>query len=230
MNEKRPDSPAAPNAATPVEPGADGCWRSIGVTGARSCPRLQEYIHCRNCPVYAAAGRALLEQPASPAQLVEWTAGIAQERQERQRGTLSAGVFRIGEEWLALPTTFFFEVVNCMPIRRLPHAKDGIMLGLTVIRGEILLCMSLAALLGIDPGEEEPTRFCVIGGTDGRWVFPVQEVKGILHYRQAELQPVPTALNVGVQVFSHGLLDFNDWQAGLLDEHMLLHALERSIR
>lgn len=34
--------------------------------GDRSCLQLSEVKHCRNCPVYAAAGRALLERPIPP--------------------------------------------------------------------------------------------------------------------------------------------------------------------
>ena len=33
----------------------DDCWNRIGVLGDGSCPRLAEHIHCRNCPVHAAA-------------------------------------------------------------------------------------------------------------------------------------------------------------------------------
>src|SRR3981081_1849213 len=42
----------------------DDCWNRIGVHGDRSCAELQRHIHCRNCPVFAAAARALLDVPA----------------------------------------------------------------------------------------------------------------------------------------------------------------------
>ncbi len=39
-------------------PSVDDCWNRIGVRGDRSCPKLAEHIHCRNCPVHAAAASA----------------------------------------------------------------------------------------------------------------------------------------------------------------------------
>ena len=29
----------------------DDCWNRIGVRGDASCPKLDDYVHCRNCPV-----------------------------------------------------------------------------------------------------------------------------------------------------------------------------------
>ena len=31
----------------------DDCWNRIGVHGDKSCPLLDEHVHCRNCAVYA---------------------------------------------------------------------------------------------------------------------------------------------------------------------------------
>lgn len=206
------------------------CWHRIGVAGSRTCPKLADHIHCRNCPTYASAGRALLNQTANDAQLMEWTTNIARERADRQRGQLSAGVFRIGDEWLALPTRIFAEIVDCVPVRRLPHTSGNIMLGLASIRGEIQICLSLAALLGIQTGGEPLRRFCLIGEGKGRWVFPVQEVLGIIRYREDELQEAPVAANAGLTLFSRGLLDCAGHLVGLLDEAMLLHAMGRSLQ
>ena len=40
----------------------DDCWNRIGIRGDQSCPKLPEYVHCRNCPVYASAARRLLDR------------------------------------------------------------------------------------------------------------------------------------------------------------------------
>ena len=52
---------------------ADACWNRIGVQGDRSCPRLMEAVHCRNCPVFSAAGQQLFQREAPPEYLDEWT-------------------------------------------------------------------------------------------------------------------------------------------------------------
>ncbi|MFO6078862.1 hypothetical protein ACLBUY_12210, partial [Pseudomonas aeruginosa] len=42
----------------------DDCWNRIGVHGDKSCERLAEHVHCRNCEVYAAAATYLLDRIA----------------------------------------------------------------------------------------------------------------------------------------------------------------------
>ena len=51
-----PDS--SENGSQSHLPGAGDCWNKIGVSGDLSCPELNTHIHCRNCPVFAAAARA----------------------------------------------------------------------------------------------------------------------------------------------------------------------------
>ncbi len=45
----------------------DDCWNRIGVRGDKTCERLAEHVHCRNCPVHAAAANRLLDRLALPA-------------------------------------------------------------------------------------------------------------------------------------------------------------------
>ena len=54
-----------------------GCWARIGVAGDRSCAELGERVHCRNCPAYEAAGRALLDREPPPGYLAEWAQALA---------------------------------------------------------------------------------------------------------------------------------------------------------
>src|SRR6185437_11805294 len=93
--------PAAPDSA---QTAIDDCWNRIGVRGDFSCPKLETYIHCRNCPVHAAAGTVLLDREPQPGHLAEWTRHIAREKPAPEAGAQSVVVFRIGAEWLALPT------------------------------------------------------------------------------------------------------------------------------
>ncbi|WZB76062.1 hypothetical protein WJ972_09265 [Achromobacter insuavis] len=40
----------------------DDCWNRIGSRGDKRCERLPEYVHCRNCPVYAGAAKRILDR------------------------------------------------------------------------------------------------------------------------------------------------------------------------
>jgi Chemotaxis signal transduction protein len=133
----------------------DDCWNQIGVDGDRSCVQLKTVIHCRNCPIYSAVGRSLLEREAPSEYLQEWTEILAKTQPDstqnsvvgtviRSSETLSIMVFRLGEEWLALPVRLLQEVTQPCIIHTLPHRSDDLFLGLVNIRGEILLCISLS--------------------------------------------------------------------------------------
>ena len=50
------------------------CWRVIGVSGDRSCPELEQFIHCRNCPVLAEAARSFFDRAAPEGYLDAWRA------------------------------------------------------------------------------------------------------------------------------------------------------------
>jgi len=52
-------------------------------------------------------------------------------------GTQSLVVFRVGAEWLALPTAIIREIAGARPIHALPHRRDGVVLGLANIRDRL---------------------------------------------------------------------------------------------
>lgn len=140
------------------------CWNQIGVWGDRSCDQLETTTHCRNCPVYATAGRSLLEREVPIDYLAEWTTTIATPLDKPVRmleaegnrpatkgldGILSVILFRLGDEQFALPLSVLNEVTHPGAIHRLPHRSNDLLLGLINIRGEILMAISLSHCLGL---------------------------------------------------------------------------------
>ena len=132
----------------------DDCWNKIGVRGNGSCPELEQHIHCRNCPVYSAAAKAFLDRDLPEDHLEEWSSHFARQKHGDDRATDCLLIFRIGFEWLALPPTLFQEVVDLRPIHSLPHRRSGSVLGLVNVRGELLVCVSLGHMLGVEKTEE----------------------------------------------------------------------------
>src|SRR5580658_8237967 len=119
------------------------CWNKIGVRGDSSCPELQQYFHCRNCPVYSSAAVQLLDAPLPPDYRSRAALAIARSTTPVAFDTHSAAIFRLRSEWLALPTAVLKEIVSLRPIHSMPHRRDGMLLGLANIRGELLPCFSL---------------------------------------------------------------------------------------
>ena len=90
-------------------PPAD-CWNRIGVRGDRSCPLLPPVVHCQNCDVFSAAGRRFLNSPSPPGYLDEWTERLARPIEEDAADLVGLLIFRLAEEWLALPLRALVEV------------------------------------------------------------------------------------------------------------------------
>ena len=80
-------------------PGDGDCWNRIGVTGDRSCPELNTFVHCRNCPVFAAAARAFFDRPAPEGYLAEWSRWLADSDGLRPRGDKDGEATRGWRHW-----------------------------------------------------------------------------------------------------------------------------------
>lgn len=212
------------------------CWNQIGVRGDGSCPELERHVHCRNCPVYAASAEVLLDDAIPADAVAEWTHLIAEATPSPDRDTRSAVIFRIGMEWLALPTRVFAEVADLRAIHSLPHRRSGVVLGLSNVRGELLICVSLGAVLDLDLQTETPPpprtaarRLMVIQREGRRLVFPSDEVHGIHRFSPRELQDVPATASRASSRYSTAILPWNGKAVGCLDESLLFDTLNRSL-
>lgn len=188
------------------------CWNQIGITGDRSCPELPTYIHCRNCPVYSAEGRRLLERNLPEGYLQEWTtllattttqtAPAANDLAFEKRATkanppladqaIAVVIFRIKREWLALPAQFFKEITLSSSIHTIPHRSNQILLGLVNIRGELQMCVSLAHLLTL---ETPPTET----SSPGRSISSIAQPRMMVLEREGERWVFPVDEIHGVQ-------------------------------
>ena len=119
-----------------------GCWGTSGVYGDASCPELSTVVHCRNCPVYSAAAVRLIDRPLPVNYRQEWTDHFARSRPLPELGTASLVLFRLQNEWLAMPTHNFQEVAERRPIHSLPRRREAALLGLANVRGELVICIS----------------------------------------------------------------------------------------
>lgn len=204
------------------------CWNVIGIEGDRSCSQLSTHAHCRNCPVYAAAGRHLLERTTPEHYRHEWTQLLAESRVEnnpqmpsyavRTTETLTVVIFRLQREWLALTAQVFKETTPVSVIHTLPHRNNQVLRGLINIRGELLLCVSLSHLLNIESSDAPlpvlspvvHSRMVVIEKAGNAWVFPVDELYGLHRIDQRELRDASRNMTQATQTYTKGLFS---WQA-----------------
>ena len=261
------------NGQSPLDSGPESlpiaksdCWNRIGTGGDRSCPELEEYIHCRNCPVFASAARIFFNRPAPQHYLDEWTQWLAASSEtvnlEAGAGTafsdrdlISVLIFRLGREWMALPTQTIAEVTLPRPVHRIPHRSNAILIGLVNLRGQLQLCISLHGLLGLEspqaasgqylthasnPEAEKtaPTELNTSSGSrlivvrnrelSESWIFAAEEVLGVHRLPRSQMRNVSSALANPEVSFSQATIAWEERTVSFLDEQRVFAAL-RSI-
>ena len=213
------------------------CFRRIGVWGDRSCELLVEHAHCRNCSSYAAIGRQLLDRSPNTEYLVEWRDRVAR----KGSGVVAEAarpmtVFRVADEWLALPTQVVREIVDPMPVRRVPHRRDISFRGLVNVRGVVLPCVDLGVLLGSRSSAQERgasadamtwRRMMVIESAGAAWTFEAEEVEGIRRVRDGQLRRPPVTVELGTHRFTEWVFTDPHGDVGVLEEALLFHRLQR---
>jgi chemotaxis-related protein WspD len=214
------------------------CWKTIGVAGDRSCPELRELSHCRNCPVYAAAGRDLLNQPLPTGYQEEWAVVLATPKEDAAAiATRSVAIFRLRDEWFGLSAQMFQAVTTIVPIRRIPQRSNDVLLGLVNISGELQLCVALDRLLGLAPtvgtSADQTTRLVyprmvVVQLGEARWVFPVDDIYGIERFAIDQIQPAPANVSQQRDCLTQGVIEWRGHFLSYLDAARLSQRLQRS--
>jgi chemotaxis-related protein WspD len=232
------------------------CWNKIGVSGDASCSLLTTAIHCRNCAIYASAGRALLQRDAPSGYVEEWTQLLAQPLPQKtptlqaeslalQKNDASAQnhskviMFRLEEEWFALPVWVIKEVTPICPIHTLPHRTNEILLGIVNICGEILIAVSLRNLLGLKPIHRPKSvsstksslkpitypRMVVMNIQENRWVFTVDEISTVQSLGAEEFHDAPTVITKTPDTYTKKIIYFQDKKVNFLEQELLFYEL-----
>jgi chemotaxis-related protein WspD len=207
------------------------CWNRIGVSGDRTCPALEEHVHCRNCPVFAEAARGFFDRRAPEGYLAEWADLLGRAAETGSADDSALLVFRLGGEWLALALSVVAEVTALRPVHRVPHRTNRVFTGLVSLRGQLQLCVSLHGLLGVAPTDPavDPSpnpRLVVIRKDAETWAFPVEEVSGVHRVARDRLQKVPSTLANPLGSFGRAVFAWGDGKSvDVLDEPRIFETL-----
>ena len=215
----------------------DDCWNRIGVSGDQSCEKLVTHIHCRNCEVYAAAAQRNLQRQVGDDYKKEWAGHFRQIEADADKNDASMLVFRIGSEWLSLPTRIFLSVAPQAKPHVLPHRRGNGLLGLVNVGGTLYPCLSLADLLGIEEGEAPAekgrhtfARLLVLQWEERSFALPVADLHGIVRYASTALKEPAATINKGLTRYLSGVLTHEDKHIGCLDAALIGYQLARSLR
>lgn len=226
-----------PNIDMKSQQTIDDCWNRIGVRGDHSCEKLRDHLHCRNCEVYAAAAGRIMQRALPPDYQRDWAEHFAQPEHAARAHDASVLVFRIRQEWLALPTQLSIAIAEKTDAHRLPHRSGGGLLGIVNVKGNLFPCISLASMFGTDTqadamqkGRYIYPRTLVMQLGQQACALPVDELHGIERYAKNELQAPPATVNKGVHRYLQGVLCAGGMHIGCLDAEMLGYNLARIIK
>ncbi len=215
------------------------CWNRIGVwsNAEERCPELGNVVHCRNCSVYSATGRLLLDREASEEYLIEWTSLLADEKKSTRTKTKSAFVFRAGTEWLALPTLVIRQVVDMGTIHSIPHLNNPVIRGLVNIQGKLEICVSIGSVLGLEREEIDdsetgyvaPERLIVTHREGKVIAFPVSDIMGVVRYQPEMMRDPPVTVSGSKAVYTEGILYHRNLDIGFLKDKLLFKTLTKDL-
>ena len=215
------------------------CWNKIGVwsNSDNRCEKLDDVIHCYNCDVYSNAGRSLLNRESPDGYGDDWADILASEKKSKSKNLQSAVVFRLGGEWMSLPVSIINEITLLRNIYDIPHNRNKKIRGMVNIRGELIICMSLGNLLGVEKpdddfvyNEHSINRLITIREANGCIVFPVSEIDGIIHYEKDELATAPDTVRNSTKNLIKGVTVVNDKNVGCIDYSALLSEISGNLR
>jgi chemotaxis-related protein WspD len=197
-----------------------------------------------NEPAFKA--RTFFKRPPPPQYLEEWVQRLAQTEEQVEQELLSLVVFRLHDEYLAVPTRCLVEVTLPQPIHAIPHRTSDVVLGLVNIRGQLRICFSAHGLLGVafaaanrqthDTGVSSAAphrtpleRMLILHERSEHWVFPVEEVLGVHRLPSQELRPVPSTFGKA-GAFSQAVFAWEGHTVGYLDETRFVSALRSACK
>jgi len=227
-------------ASTEVTLQIDDCWNKIGIWGniKPKCPKLEAFVHCRNCNVFSASGRKILDRPLPDSYQQDWANEYSKEKKQSLATPDSALLFRIGDEWIAIPTQYIKEITTLGVIHKIPHREGRFIKGLVTVRGELKICISLGAILNLNPEIKkfkhqsrniQYQRLVLIALDNKEFVFPVSEVQGLIRYNKQLLSSVPATLDKTQSTFTDGVLESGERRIACLEPTHLFDAMEKCL-
>lgn len=213
------------------------CWDIVGVFGSGVCEQLDDYHHCKNCPVYAISGRHLLEREISPELISEWTSIISLPKEVESDNKTSIVIFRIADEWLGLNTNTFQEAVVGKFVHFVPSRTNDYFHGIINVNGELLMCISIAKLLNLPPvlydnqiGKDKHFKnLLIVFDKQDRFSFPADEFLGVASISCEDMTNPPLTVSKADNTITNAIISYKDKSVSIIDEKKLFSLINRKV-
>jgi chemotaxis-related protein WspD len=179
----------------------------------------------------AYAAKILFDREISSETMAEWTAQTAAPKPGRQAVRQGALLVRAGKEWIALPTAIVESARPAGAVHSVPHLSSRAFLGLANVDGELLPCVSLAALAGGEPDQSPArARIITVNVPEGRFALFADEALGTCGFDPARAVPPPDTVARAPHPLVTAMAELEGRTAGVVDTQSLGRALAASLR
>jgi len=144
----------------------------------------------------------------------------------------AAAIFRLGEDFYALDVAHVREVHRPARVHRVPGRSNEIFRGLVSLRGELVLCADLHAMLGAErPARAHASQRVVRVVRDAdSWAFEVDELLDVYRYAVSQVAPPQVTVAKAAVHFTDGLVPLAGRHAARLDAERFFAGLGRSLQ
>lgn len=212
------------------------CWNTRGVwsNADEKCELLADHIHCRNCPVFSVEGKRVLDRVPPVGYLKDWRKTLAAKDSERKVGDQAILVFRVNDEWFALPSSCLQEITEKKTIHRIPRNRNSGISGVVNIGGEVRVCYSLENILDVkslssverENDAVSSDRFVVCQFNGRHYVFFVNQIIGMSWYNENDICSSPSTLERERGSMLSGVINQNNINIALIDSDVFQENLE----
>lgn len=162
----------------------------------------------------------LLDRPLDDEDVRAATLRVEQPLTVADGELVSLLAFRVHDELLGLRAEDVVRVTRVAPVHRIPHRTNAVIRGLCNVEGELLICVSLSAMLEIQgpeatdaaasPDPAGRRRMVVIGRRADSWVAVADEVLGVIRLEAKTFLPPPATVQQARPCFTRSLAPLQD--------------------
>jgi chemotaxis-related protein WspD len=182
------------------------------------------------------AALCLLARKPDVVYLSKWTALLAKPKVHDETSGASVIIFRLNQEWLAINTHVFSEVLPSKKVHRIPHRSDPILRGVVNHQGMLKLCINMHHFLSIDykksselSSHDQFQRMVSIRKDKDLWIFSVDEIEGVFHTDIHKMHSVPVTVSKSETGYLRGMINWEGKNIGYIDEELLFCGLNRRL-
>ncbi|VVD68672.1 chemotaxis signal transduction protein [Pandoraea horticolens] len=209
--------------------------RETGLTSGERNPNLR--LNADTHALHRQAAELLDRLPVVPVDPSPWRAVPGEDEVARGPSLL---LFRVADEWLALPVSTIEEVAPMRAWHSVPGHRQRALLGLVNLRGALVPCLSLEELLGVLPAPQAratpssplrtgASRLLALRHGHHLSVFPVTEVHGTVTPAKTAMGAVPATTLGATDGFAVAVLRWREHVVGVLDPLRVGAAFDRSL-